>query len=158
MRLSHQLLNIGASSLFILSSSLFANSLNNEIFSVFNLHSATGQCPFSVTGGPQLTKSLRIDAYNDSSPGCSVFSNQFWFLDTQSGTAISLPSGTYSFSNNPNGQQNLCNQSPAAHSFKISQVNSSGTIVSSSTCFVFTCSGNQITCTQTGTLALVNAS
>jgi hypothetical protein len=147
------------SQIFVMAGMVFASNVFADLAlsSMISL-SATGQCPFSVTGGPQPTASLRIDAYSDSTPGCSEFSNQFWFLNTSSGHSIILPSGTYSFSDNPAGQQRLCNQVPSAHSFKISQVNGLGQTVSTSTCFVFTCSSDRITCIQTGALTLVNAS
>lgn len=118
---------------------------------------STGQCPFTVTGGPQLTKMLVIQLYNDNTPGCTVTAGTI-NLGTSTNLPISLPSGTWSFSPDQRGQDIMCNQFPPAQSFTINQKNSSGTIVSTSSCFKFTCSSNLITCTQTGTLVLVDAS
>lgn len=156
MRLIYRLIGISNIVVFLVSPNLFAESENRLMFSSTVLFGSTGQCPFSVTGGPQPTRQLRIDAYDDSD--CTVFSNQFWYLDTGTGQAINLPSGTYSFSNNSFGQTTLCQQRPTANSFKIRQINTGGTIVSSSSCFTFTCNSLQINCTTTGTLALVDAS
>lgn len=142
----------------LLATSSFAEKQNEDLISLNSSIrlGATGQCPFLVTGGPQPTASLKIYAYGDT--GCTQNNNQFWFLATTNGTPILLPSGTYSFSNNQMGQTTLCNQAPIANSFTISQVRTDGSIASVSTCFTFTCNSNQITCTQTGTLALVDAS
>ena len=131
----------------------FSEELIPDVFMFNN----SGQCPFTVTNGPQIVRYMELHMYGDTQ--CTVDNQQYsYFLNEMTGTPI-FNDGVYSFnSNNQIGPVSICQQAPQANSFTLTQYSGTGTAVSS--CFVLTsCSSSEpytMTCAERGTLVLTS--